>query len=303
MKLMTGKRHIVTMLACISLVLSACSAPSGVVNNNPAPATGGKADAGKVKTKVTWLQYWKSEVGEKPLNDLKAGFEAKYPDIELDIQDMPFSQMHDKLVTLHAAGNVPDLTLLTSPWVAEFAASGITEPLDTYYNAMPKEFQTSNEGPYWTPWKGKHYGLGFVTGNTAMFYNKKKLAEANLTPPTTWEEFRNASIKLADVSKNKFAFTGNMASEPPSTINTELWPFILQAGGKLSENNKAVFNSPEGVKALEFYKGMIKTDKVATPGELSAGEKRRDPISVLRIQPLCSMDLGESPSKKLRIRI
>ncbi|WP_240415235.1 ABC transporter substrate-binding protein [Paenibacillus periandrae] len=275
MTFIKNQRRLIAMLACTTFILSACSAPSGVVNNNnPAPSTGA-AGVSKAKTKVTWLQYWKSEVGEKPLNDLKAGFEAKNPDIELDIQDMPFSQMHDKLVTLHAAGNVPDLILLTSPWVAEFAASGITEPLDTYYNAMPKEFQTSNEGPYWSPWKGKHYGMGFITGNTALFYNKKKLAEANLTPPTTWDEYRSASIKLADASKNKFAFTGNMASEPPSTINTELWPFILQAGGKLTENNKAVFNSPEGVKALEFYKGLIKTDKVATPGELSAGEKEK----------------------------
>ncbi|QNF30187.1 extracellular solute-binding protein [Metabacillus elymi] len=95
----------------------------------------------------------------------------------------------------------------------------------------------------------------------------------NVKPPTTWDEYLKASIALTDSSKNQYALTGNIASEPASTINTEVWPLIYQAGGTLIEDGKAAFNSSEGVKALEFYKSMIKDHKVATPGELSATEQ------------------------------
>lgn len=69
--------------------------------------------------------------------------------------------------------------------------------------------------------------------------------------------------------------TGNIGSEPPSTITYEVWPYILQAGGKILDNGRPAFNTAEGVAGLEHFKSLIKTHKVATPGELSAGEKEK----------------------------
>lgn len=275
MKPSAGKLTSIMIWTLSTALLSACTVQTGD-NTAPAPAVDNKPTTNSQgKTVVTWLQWWKTEVGEKPLLDLEKAFEAKHPDIDLVIEDLPFGQVRDKIMTLHAGGNVPDVITTGSPWVAEFAAQGITTPLDDYYNKMPEDFRTSNDGPYWSTWKGKHYALGFITGNIALFYNKKLLSAANVKVPTTWDEYREASLKLADPSKNKFAFTGNMAAEPPATINTEVWPFILQAGGQLVGDGKALFNTKEGVEALEYYKALIKTHKVATPGELSAGEKEK----------------------------
>lgn len=269
---MKGWTHVKTagMGLLLTSLVAACSAPAA-----PQGGAGGTNQNKDGKTVITWLQWWKSDVGEGPLNELKQAFEAKNPDIVVDIQDMPFAQVHDKLVTLNASGNVPDVLTISSPWVAEFAIAGISEPLDEYFKAMPEEFQKNAQGPLWTPWQGKRYSIGFFTGNVALFYNKKKLEEAGVKPPTTWDEFLKASVALSDPGKNKYAITGNIGAEPPSTVTYEVWPLILQAGGKLIENNRAAFNSDAGVKALEYYKSLIKTRKVATPGELSAGEKEK----------------------------
>src|SRR5690606_28991565 len=96
------------------------------------------------------------------------------------------------------------------------------------------------------------YGIPVTNGNMAMFYNKKLLAEAGVEVPETWEEFVEAAKKLTDPSKNQYALTGNLAVEPPTVISYEVFPFILQAGGKILEDGKAVFNSPEGVEGLNF---------------------------------------------------
>jgi multiple sugar transport system substrate-binding protein len=274
MKSWIGKVGLSCMLALILLFVSACSSQITTPNN----AEGSEDQKGNTeeKTKITWLQWWKGEqgvAGEELFANIESGFEEANPTIDLVIENLPFNEVHTKILSTHAGGIAPDVIALSSPWVAEFAAAGITSPLDDYFKAQSEEFQENNSGPYWSPWQGKHYAMGIMTGNTALFYNKRMLEEANVEPPTTWEEYLEASIALTDSSKNQYALTGNIASEPASTINTEVWPFIYQAGGTLIEDGKAAFNSPEGVKALEFYKSMIKDHKVATPGELSATEQ------------------------------
>jgi len=276
-------KGLLLVLLLVSM-LTACGAPtlSGGGGGEPAGSTSGETKAEKKetasgeKTTVTWLQWWKGEQGEKGAElfaKIEKGFEEQHPDIDLVIEDMPFGEAKTKIVTTHAGGIPPDVITLSSPWVAEFAAAGIVTPLDDYFQAMPEEFQKANVGPYWVPWKGKHYSMGFITGNQALFYNKRLLAEANVKVPTTWDEYLQACLALADPSANKYCFTGNIAAEPPATINTEVWPFMLQAGATLIKDGRAAFNTPEGVQAWEFYKSLIKEHKVATPGELSATEQ------------------------------
>jgi maltose-binding protein MalE len=57
----------------------------------------------------------------------------------------------------------------------------------------------------------------------------------------------------------------------------DIYPLILQAGGRIidSATNKAVFNTPEGVKAVEWYVERVNKDKVVAPGILSNGEREK----------------------------
>ncbi|MBK0297346.1 extracellular solute-binding protein, partial [Bacillus sp. S34] len=42
-------------------------------------------------------------------------------------------------------------------------------------------------------YKGKVYGLAPTVNTIALFYDKKKLAAAGVTPPKTWDELKTAS--------------------------------------------------------------------------------------------------------------
>lgn len=270
------KSRIVTSLAALILLTSACSPPS--TSSNPgssAPETSTPPKAEGERTQIHWLQHWVNEQGPDKINEVKAAFEAKNPDIELIIDDLPFAQEHDKILSLDMAGMPPDIITASGAWVTEFADAGIIAPIDEFVERLPQDYKDAIEGPMFLPWKGKTYGVPITFGNIALFYNKKLLEEAKIEPPKTWDEFLEASKKLTDPSKNQYALTGNIVAEPPTVISYEVFPFILQAGGKIIDNNRAAFNSPEGIKALEFYKSLIKEHKVATPGELNAGEKEK----------------------------
>jgi ABC-type glycerol-3-phosphate transport system substrate-binding protein len=57
----------------------------------------------------------------------------------------------------------------------------------------------------------------------------------------------------------------------------DIYPLILQAGGDIldTKNNKAAFNTPAGVKAIEWYVDLANKHKVVVPGILSNGEKEK----------------------------
>lgn len=109
-------------MGLIICLAAACGAPATTNKENNQKAEG-KAEG--EKTVVTWLQWWKTEAGEEPLNELVAAFEAKHPNIKIDVQDLPFAQVHDKIVTLNSSGNTPDVIAISSPWVTEFAITGL----------------------------------------------------------------------------------------------------------------------------------------------------------------------------------
>jgi ABC-type glycerol-3-phosphate transport system substrate-binding protein len=68
-----------------------------------------------------------------------------------------------------------------------------------------------------------------------------------------------------------------MSAELPTNLTYDLYPLIYQAGGDVidEKTNKAVFNSPAGVKAVQWYVDLMNVHKVSVPGILSSGEKEK----------------------------
>lgn len=268
------------LLPALALMASACASPPP--KPQPAPSTPAPSSAAPsppaAKTdavvEITWLQWWRTELGDEPLNQVKAAFEKAHPNIKLKIEDLPYAQIHDKVIALDKAGAPPDVLTVQVPWNIEFAVAKITEPLNGYFEKEDAKFKDSVPGPLWVTWKGNYYGMPFYTGNVAMFYSTKALKDAGLEPPKTWAELETAARKLTNPGGNKFALTGNIGAEPPTTATYEIWPLLLQAGGKiLDEKGEPAFNDEAGVEAVAFLKKLVNT--YSTPGALSAGEKEK----------------------------
>jgi ABC-type glycerol-3-phosphate transport system substrate-binding protein len=230
------------------------------------------------KAEVRWSQWKTTEVGEKFMAEFKAAFEKDNPDVTLTLVDSPFAGFHDKAIVLHQAKKSADVLLVQVDWVAEFADLGMLEPLDAWIAQEPKSFFDNIPATFHQKWRGKQFYLPIESGAVALFYNTDQFKAAGLSgPPKTWAEFSEYSRKLTNPEKKTFAVTATLASEPPTNMTYDIYPLILQAGGKIIDTatNKAAFNSPEGVKAIEWYVERINKDKTAVPGVLSNGEKEK----------------------------
>lgn len=235
-------------------------------------------EAGQAKAEVRWFQWKTTEVGEKLMNEVKAAFEKDNPDVTLTLVDNPFLGFHDKVINLYQAQKLADVVMAQVDWPVEFAELGILEPLDAFIGREPKPFMDNIFPTFHKKWRGKQYYLPIETGPVALFYNTEVFKKAGIAgPPKTWDEYVQIAKKVTNPGQKIFATTGTMSAEPPTNLTYDLYPLIYQAGGDVIDEttNKAVFNSPAGVKALQWYVDLMNVHKVSVPGILSNGEKEK----------------------------
>jgi multiple sugar transport system substrate-binding protein len=253
----------ILQIVVVALAVALAFAPTG-------------ADAAKAE--VRWLQWKTTEVGEKLMNELKAAFEKENPDITLTLVDSPFTGFHDKAITLFQAQKLADVLMVQVDWVAEYAELGMLEPLDAWIAKEPKEFMDNIFPTFHKKWQGKLHYLPLHSGCVAMYWNTEIFKNAGIAaPPKTWDEYVAVARKVTNPEKKIYATTATLQVEPPTNLTYDIYPLIYQAGGDVidEKTNKAVFNSPAGVKAIQWYVDLINKDKVAVPGVLSNGEKEK----------------------------
>jgi ABC-type glycerol-3-phosphate transport system substrate-binding protein len=224
------------------------------------------------KTEIRWMQWKTAEIGAATIEKLKAGFEKENPDYILTSIDAPFNGFYDKLVTQAQARNLPEIIMVQVDWIGAFAQSNIIAPIDPLVAREPAAFLDQYYDAFKQEVGGKKYSLPVHSGCVALYYDPNIFKAAGiLAPPKTWDDLLDIAKKVTGGSK--YAVTGTLATEPPTNMTYDIYPLMFQAGAKIVDaNNKPVFNSPEGVRALEFYKKLV---QYSVPGVLQNGEKEK----------------------------
>jgi multiple sugar transport system substrate-binding protein len=205
----------------------------------------------------TWINtdtpFWKTAI---------ANFEQVHPNIKIEVQSVPSSDdMFDKLLAQIAAGNPPDTAYVSDWMTGALAQNDGLLPLDDYIakskvidinDYVPAFLQPARVGDV-------QYGLPVASETTGLFYRTDRFEEAGLDPnkpPQTWEEFQQYAEKLTDTANSKYGYA---VFAPESAYY--FYPWLWQAGAEqLNPNdpNDVVWDSPEGVKAGEFYVNLAK---------------------------------------------
>ncbi|MDR1317009.1 MAG: ABC transporter substrate-binding protein [Spirochaetales bacterium] len=248
-----------------------CVAAFVVMATAPVFAGGGSESAGG-KTEIRW-SHWKTlEVGEATINKMVDGFNKAHPEFTLVSVDGPFNGFYDKLVTQAQARNLPEVVMIQVDWVGAFARDNVIASIDPYVAKEAPGFLDQYYDAFKQQVNGKRYSLPVHSGCVAMFYNPDIFKAAGIAgPPKTWDELIDTAKKVTRA--NQYAVTGTLASEPPTNMTYDIYPLMFQAGAKVVDaNNQPAFNSPEGVRALEFYKQLV---QYSIPGVLQNGEKEK----------------------------
>ncbi|RJP53156.1 MAG: sugar ABC transporter substrate-binding protein [Anaerolineaceae bacterium] len=179
-------------------------------------------------------------------------FEEKYPNIKVNVDSVPANDNYNKLVLTTNAGNPPDVFM--SFWTASAVSNNLIMSLEDYVDKEDFNKRFTSAGQSYAKYQDTIYAIPWRAGSSVFLLNCKMFEEAGVEIPTlgwTWDDLTSISQKLTDKEKGTYGF-GLVGSSTDYATEWQFWPFLLQAGGKITENNRAAFNSEAGVEALEY---------------------------------------------------
>ncbi|MGN7223348.1 sugar ABC transporter substrate-binding protein [Curtobacterium flaccumfaciens] len=221
----------VAMLATVPLVLAGCSGGSSA-------SSGGKVDS------ITVLDYYNQGNDKKVIGEYldKCGAEN---DVTIKRSLVPGSSLIQKVLQQASSKTLPDVLMLDNPDLQQIAETGALSPLSDYDISTDGYAKgVLQAGTY----EDKVYGLAPTVNTIALFYNKKVLSEAGVTPPKTWDELQSAAAKLTEGDQYGFAVDANATYEG----TWQFLPFMWSNGG--DEKDIA---TPETEEALSLWKGLV----------------------------------------------
>src|SRR5262245_38387496 len=186
--------------------------------------------------------------------DAAKRFEATHPEVEINVEDVSWDNLQQRLATDIAGGTAPDISIIATRWVLDYVQNDIAEPLDGY---ITPQFRSRFYGNLLVPGtvNGKVYLLPILASTRALYYNKDLYEKAGVTSvPRTWDELRAASEKVKANGGGAYGF--GIQGKEIETDTYWYYPF-WSYGGEIVPNGKSGIAGDAGIKAADLYRSFI----------------------------------------------
>jgi multiple sugar transport system substrate-binding protein len=268
MKRSTTAVRALALLAAAGLVLTGCGRDD--TTGEPGPGQGEALAEGPA---TGTIEVWAMGAEGDMLGDFVAAFEEENPDADVKVTPIPWDAAHDKLANAIAAGNTPDVSLIGTTWMGEFAEAGGLEPTPEGLVDEADFF----EGPWQSTVVGDtSYGVPWYVETRVLYYRRDLAEEAGWSEaPKTWDELKQFATDLQDKAGVEYGI--NLQPGQTGSWQTML-PFAWSNGASLTDDagTEYTIDSPEMTEALEYYRsffdeGLAGPTRLLDAGELESG--------------------------------
>ena len=191
--------------------------------------------------------------------EMLPGFEES-TGITVNAETIPYSDLTSRALLEFSTGS-GRYDLVFDDWVKAigYADAGYIEPLDSFIESDP-EFDRSHFVPAYIDtmqYEGKQYGLPVYGESTFLMYRTDLFEEYGLKPPKTFEELREAARTIQEGTDGEVR--GITLRGEQGIQNVYVWAgFLWGFGGEwFDEEGSSAIDSPEAVKALDFYSKLL----------------------------------------------
>jgi multiple sugar transport system substrate-binding protein len=205
------------------------------------------------------LHFWAMGREAEVVAELLPAFRARHPGVQVNVQQLPWTAAHEKLLTAYAGDALPDLCQLGNTWLPEFTALDALEPLDARVAAsgIPRDdyfpgILDTNVMP--TADGARLFGLPWYVDTRLLFYRTDLLREAGFArAPQSWTEWMAAMRAIRQRGgENRFGALMPLNEPDP------LFAMALQQGELLRDDDtRGAFSKPAFRRALDFYAGIF----------------------------------------------
>jgi len=217
------------------------------------PGCGGK-QTGSSTVRFLSMDYdpASSEVQRRVVDE----FNPANPDAQVEIEIVHWNDGHQKIQTLLSGRQAPDLAIVGTRWMSEYAQAGLLEDLGGMIehglnsgDFIPGVLDTGKVD-------GTQVGIPVAASVRGLYYNAEMLQKAGVAPPKTWDDLLEAArkIKAANPGVSPIGIQGK-------EVETDLfyYYFLWGAGGEiLGPDGRCALTSPQAREALEFELSLIR---------------------------------------------
>ena len=203
-------------------------------------------------------------------------FEAANPGTKVNLIKLPSDGYQDRVALDLSSGSAPDLIMVDSFLVAEYAGTGYLLPLDDMVKNWD-QFQYYSKGLLdVASYNGKVYALPTDTDVRMLWYNRADFAKAGLPDPwapKTWDDVLAAAQKLKDAGiTDPWIIPAGTKREEAATMQG-FYMALLGAGNPAGDTNrlrvrdqdKWIGDSPAIRATLNLYRTVYVDKKFGDP--------------------------------------
>jgi multiple sugar transport system substrate-binding protein len=205
----------------------------------------------------TVLRFWAMGREGEVVAELVRDFERTHPGIRVNVQQLPWTAAHEKLLTAFAGGTLPDLCQLGNTWIPEFVAIDALAPLDRHVATSAVVDAGDYFAGIWDTNRidGALYGIPWYVDTRLLFYRRDQLRQAGFAaPPSSWDEWRRmlATLARAGGAERHAILLPLNEIEPLLALALQHDDPLLRDGGRWGNFRSAGFR-----RALGFYLEMF----------------------------------------------
>jgi multiple sugar transport system substrate-binding protein len=246
---LTRRRFLKVAGAGIGGVVGSMTVPYVIISAKAEPVT---------ITYLTFLNPKEKGPRQEGTLALLKDFEAKNPNIKVDVRIIPWAQIDRQFIIEAAAGKEADVARLNLEWLHKHVEADSILPLDEFV----RDWTPEQRKDWLFPWDatvfgGKKMAIPLEHRVQVLYYRKDLLEKAGLKPPTTWTQLAEACKALSTDRLAGF-MVGLSKKDNASNLTQWLVPAIWSLGGSLwDKKGRAAFNTDAGVRAFQFLADLV----------------------------------------------
>jgi raffinose/stachyose/melibiose transport system substrate-binding protein len=243
----------------ILALLAACGNNASTAGLN----SGSNGNSGeKIKLSI-WHNFSGDDLRAKTIRGLIDKFQKDHPEVELDAQAIPPDGYRQRLKTVAAADQIPDVFLMGPGTAAqEFLKADLIQPITPLLDKYPDWKNNFLPGSYDTyTYNNKVYAVPLASSPTSIFfYNKALFDKYKLPVPKTWDDLL-AAVKVFKANNITPISLGNKANwVAQSCILGTVADHVTGTDWflKAVQQNGAKFTDPQFVQTLQYLQDLAK---------------------------------------------
>ncbi|AYY14221.1 extracellular solute-binding protein [Actinobacteria bacterium YIM 96077] len=201
-------------------------------------------------------------------------------DLTINVVTVPRADLHRTLTRAVAEAQAPDLAVLDSVWMPEFAAAGFLYALEEVdEDWVTNEYESDFLPPLITAnrYAGRTYSVSLSADVAGLWYRRSELHKLRVGPPESWAELRGCGHALREHGiAHPLALPGGSRGDETTTCC--LLAFLASNGVEVLGTDGVLVDQPRVVEALEYLRRLV--DEGVVPAE-AVGFEWNQPVRLL----------------------